>query len=242
MDLCFVPLTLDKFEVCCVPTEKSHHACWRDASEEIVAEFKDGSAYYMPVCNNPDHVHLAQEAKKKLLKGVSLAELEKYVVKMQVFVKPTEMKDSKVKVIQWENFKKRKLELPPPPTAQQPKQPKQVRQRYVEPPPEIKEPTVIHTACKKWAWTDDIGLWMDIKGNVVPMSKLPDKELKHTALAIRDANFKNISAKVAWTKTLVVSDDTESFKLPEEALKVGAKVAAEKLEDFRIECKRRGYI
>jgi hypothetical protein len=238
MELCLVPLTLDKFEVCCVPTEKSHHACWRDASEEVVAEFKDGSAYYLPVCNDPEHVRLAQEAKKKLLKGVSLAELEKYVVKMQVFVKPTEMQTTKVKVIQWENFKKMRMTLPTIPTTPQPKQPKYAKQELQ---PEVKEPTVIHTACKKWQWINDIGQWMDMKGNTVSFSKLSDKELKHTAIAIRDANFQNLTAKTKWTKALVL-DSTESFKFSEEALKVGAKIAAEKLEDFRIECKRRGYI
>jgi len=241
MDLCWVPVTLDKFEVCCVPVEKSHHACWRDASDEVVAEFKDGSAYYMPVCNDPAHVRLAQEAKKKLLKGVSLAELDKYVVKLQMFVKPAEMTGTKVKVIQWENFKKRRLELPTTPTTQQPKQAKHPRTRYVEPPPEVKTPTVIHTACKKWTWINDIGQWMDMKGSVASFSKLSDKELTHTAIAIRDANFQNFTAKTKWTKSLVI-DASESFKFPEEALNVGAKVAAEKLEDFRIECKRRGYI
>lgn len=244
MDLCLVPLSLDKFEVCCVPTDKSHHACWRDASEEIVAEFKDGSAYYMPVCNDPEHIQLAKKAKEKLLKGVSLAELEKYVVKMQMFVKPTELKDAKVKVIQWENFKKRRLEVPTlkiVPEPQQPKQSKQVKSPPKEVPQEIKEPSVIHTACKKWEWVDDIGGWMDIKGNLTTVSKLSDTELKHTALAIKDVNFKSISPKISWIKLVVINDD-ERFIFPEEALKVGAKTAAEKLEDFRIECRRRGYI
>jgi hypothetical protein len=244
MDLCLVPLALDKFEVCCVPTDKSHHACWRDASEEVVAEFKDGSAYYMPVCNNPEHIQLAQKAKEKLLKGVSLAELEKYVVKMQMFVKPTEIKDAKVKVTQWENFKKRRLEIPTlkaVPEPQQPKQAKQVKKTFQEIAPELKEPSVIHTAYKKWEWVDDIGGWMDIEGNLTTVAKLSDKELKHTVLAIKNANFKSVSPKISWTKFIIINDN-ERFIFPEEALKVGAKIAAEKLEDFRIECRRRGYV
>jgi len=245
MELCLSPLTLGKFEVCCVPDDKSHHACWRDASEEIVAELKDGSVYYLPVCNNPQHRHLAEEAKKKLQKGVRLAELTKYVMKPQVFVKPSEMESTKVKVIAWEIFVLRKLTLPKiePKQAKQPQQPKQVTQvKQLQITQPVQEPTVIHTPCKKWTWTDDIGLWMNFEGDIIPMSKLSDKELKHTAIAIRDTNFQNLTAKTKWTKSLFFDGDTESFKFPEEALKVGAKVAAEKLEDFRIECKRRGYI
>jgi hypothetical protein len=236
-EVCWVPLHKDKFEVCCVPDDKSHHACWRDASEEVIAEFKDGKAYYLPVCNNPDHLHLAEEAKKKLMKGVSIEELSKYVVKQQVFLKPSEILDRKCKIIQWEVFQKRKLALPPEAIEV----PTVTAKKKTAPPPEAPVITTVHKAAAKWEWIDGIGRWMNIKGKIESVSSLSDKELRHTAIAIRDANFQKISKNISWTKELRFDGDYEGFSFPEDALKVGSRVAVEKLEDFRIECKRRGY-
>jgi hypothetical protein len=230
-------LDRDKFEVCCVPTEKSHHACWRDAKEDVVAELKDGTAYYLPVCDDPQHLALAKEAQRKLAKGVSLDNLSQYVVKLQVFIKPVELQDKKCKITQWENFQKRKLTLPVEDVLAKP-----IKKNKVEIQVPERKINVVHTAVPRWEWVDDIGRWMDIKGNRVALSHLSDKEIRHTALAIRDANFQKISKNVAWTKEIHIEGDHEGFVFPEDALKVGARVAIEKLEDFRIECKRRGYI
>lgn len=239
--VCLVSLAKDKFEVCCVPEEKSHHACWRDAKEDIVAELKDGSAYYLPVCDNPKHLELVKEAQRKLSKGVSLENLAQYVIKQQVFIKPAELQDKKCKVVQWELFQKRKLPIPVEEPQSQPSV-KPTKKNKVEAQIPVQKVNIVHKAVAKWKWIDDIGRWMDITGTCVPISRMSDKEIKHTVLAIRDVNFQNLSKNVAWTKELHFEGDNERFVFPEDSLKVGVRIANEKLEDFRIECKRRGYI
>ena len=224
--LCLIPLSLHKFEVCCVPTEKSHHACWRDAKDEVVAELKDGSSYFLPICDNPEHRKLAEEAKNKLLKGVSVFEIQNLAIPEQVFIKPTELPDKKCKVIQWDVYKKMK-QLP---TAETPKPQK--------PPAPVGK---VHKVSTKWQWVDDIGQWCNIKGETVSLKKLDDHELKLTLMAISNANFKKIPADMSWIRDIVIPTN-EIILFPENALVVKASRAKEKLDDFRVEARRRGYL
>lgn len=224
--LCLIPLSLHKFEVCCVPIEKSHHACWRDAKDEVVVELSDGTTYFMPICDKPEHRKLAEEAKKKLIKGTSIHEIRNLVMQEQVFIKPTELLDKKCKVVQWENHKKMK-QLPPP----EPPKPQ------TAPEPSSK----IHKVSTKWKWVDDIGQWCNIKGEVVPIKKLDDHELKLTLMAVCNANFKTIPANMNWIREIVIPTN-EIILFPENVLCVKSSRAKEKLDDFRVEARRRGYL
>jgi hypothetical protein len=224
--LCLIPLALDKFEVCCVPTEKSHHACWRDAKEEVVAELKDGSAYFIPICDNPEHRKLAEDAKKKLLKGTSIYEIRNLVTPEQVFLKPTELPDKKCKVTQWDLYKKMRqlptMAMPQPPKTQAPV-------------------SKVHKVSTKWQWVDEIGQWCNIKGEVVSIKKLDDHELKLTLMAVCNANFKKVPPDLSWIRDIVVPTN-EIILFPENALVVKASRAKDKLDDFRVEARRRGYL
>lgn len=224
--LCLIPLALDKFEVCCVPTEKSHHACWRDAKEEVVAELKDGSAYFIPICDDPEHRKLAEEAKKKLLKGTSIYEIRNLVMPEQVFLKPTELSDKKCKVTQWDLHKKMKQT----PAAEMPKPTK----------PAIPV-SKVHKVSSKWKWVDEIGQWCNTKGEIVSIKALNDTELKITLVAICHANFKKIPSDLNWIREIPVPTN-EIILFAENALVVKASRAKEKLDDFRVEARRRGYL
>jgi hypothetical protein len=227
--LCLIPLSLHKFEVCCVPIEKSHHACWRDAKDEIVAELSDGTTYFIPICDKPEHRRLAEEAKKKLVKGTSIREISNLVMQEQVFIKPTELLDKKCKVIQWENHKKMKqlpeIEFPKPP----------------QPPKPQESASKVYKVSAKWKWIDDIGQWCNLKGDVVAIKKLDDHELKLTLIAVCNANFKKIPADMNWIRE-IVPPPNETILFPEDALCVKSSRAKEKLDDFRVEARRRGYL
>jgi hypothetical protein len=224
--LCLIPLALGKFEVCCIPTEKSHHACWRDAREEVVVELKDGSAYYIPICDDPTHKKMAEDAKNKLLKGTSIYEIRNLVMPEQVFLKPTELPDKKCKVTQWDLYKKMKQT----PTVEMPK-------------PTM--PTVavgkVHKVSSKWEWIDAISKWCNCKGEIVSLKKLDDAEFKITLLAICNANFRKIPTDLAWIRD-ILAPTNEIILFPENALVVKASRAKEKLDDFRVESRRRGYL
>jgi hypothetical protein len=191
-----------------------------------VVELSDGDTYFMPICDKPEHRKLAEEAKKKLVKGTSIHEIRNLVMHEQVFIKPSELPDKKCKVIQWETHKKMKQF----PTVEIPKPQK--------PPEPVSK---VHKVSTKWKWVDDIGQWCNIKGEVVALKKLDDHELKLTLMAICNANFKKIPTDMIWIRDIVVPT-SEIILFPENILVVKASRAKDKLDDFRVEVRRRGYL
>jgi len=224
--LCLIPLALAKFEVCCVPTEKSHHACWRDAKSEVVAELKDGSTYFIPICDDPTHKKMAEDAKNKLLKGTSIYDIRNLVMPEQVFLKPIEYADKKCKVTQWDLYQKIKMA----PVAPAPVMPKVTA-------------TIgkVYNVSKKWQWVDAIGQWCNAKGEIVATKKLDDIELKVVINAVCNANFKKIPTDLSWIREIMIPQN-EVYVFPENALIVKASRAKDKLDDFRVEARRRGYL
>ena len=72
--------------------------------------------------------------------------------------------------------------------------------------------------------------WMDTDGEIKRLNLISKQHLIVTALAIRDANYQSLPKRITWTKELIAP----SFKIqyPEHALKVGAREAGSKLDEF----------
>ena len=221
----FIPAGIvGRFQTCCIHLKKSAEACGYDASEEVVAECRDGSKIHIPVCSNPEHQREAVVAKKLIEQGKDPKVLET-LEWAWLFIQPPESSE-KCKLPNWELY----LEAPPPAILE----PRKILSTKSIAAPVI----VVHEAMVGWTWVDDIDKWMSITGEVVRISKLSNAEFIAAALAIRDAN--GITKRTAWVKDLV--PPREGYRWPANALKVGTERAGNKLDDFKDSADDRGLI
>ena len=86
----------------------------------------------------------------------------------------------------------------------------------------------------------DKGMWMDAAGEVVPIRELSAQQLLSSALALRDANYDRIGARVKWVGAWpagLMTDPILSY--PTSEMTVGTRVAGVKLDEFYKEALRR---
>jgi hypothetical protein len=209
----FIPLELDKFQICCVP----------DCEYDAVMQLNAGQ-YYFTACGEPEHQIQIQKAGKMILEGVSLHLLvkQKELKISDVFICP-EGYVEKCKLVQWEEFQKN----PPEEVFPKPETKKKIT-------PQDK------TAPESWEWIANVHKWMDTEGNIVAIKSLSSDEFAGAALAILKANFGRISRKRQWVNTLV--QPTHNYVYPAEALMVGSDIAGDKLDEFLEVAEERGLI
>jgi len=220
---------LDKFQICSCPK------CGQDAVKEVVARMGDGTIFFLASCSEKDHVILCEKNKLDLLSGMYTPQKlvdENRLELEELFFQPAGHQNLKCKYSQWITYLK-ELE-------------KEVSERSVVQPNKIKkqEKAAIRSSTVKapeyWTWIENIDKWMNTEGNIVRIANLHNDEFISAVQAIIRINFSRVTKRVLWTKELL--RPIMLYEYPEEELNVGAKMAGEKLEEFREEASDRGLI
>jgi len=211
------------FEVCCIRLKKT--TCNVDAKVCVAAHIKDKMILYLPVCTDPSHINDALKIQEQLEKGINIRKIPEVDIQ-EVFIKHRHQ-GLKCKLTQWEedqrNEKKKRAEL------------RRKRESEWEEPEEPSRPPVLPPnqeliAVDYWEWIDDVDVWMDVTGNVIRIKKLGRKEFVSAVSTICAVNLSRITKKNAWVKQF--RSPTPEHTYPTGAMKVGAKRASEKLEEF----------
>jgi len=204
---------LHKFQICC------HPKCENDATSQIVVEMKDGSAYYLPLCSEENHLKQGQTNAHKIKRNPPK---QLNINVEELCIRPLGFTGVKCKYAQWitfiaeiENGVRETNQLLPKTQA---KQRKTMSGTKVE-------------AIDGWTWISNIDKWMDVNGEVVRITSLRSAELISAINAIIENNFSRVTKRISWVKELV--KPTKQYIYPEEELKVGVAVAHDKLEEFQ---------
>lgn len=210
----FIPLDLNKFQICCIP------GCDMDAAVEFKVERKDGSMLYITACGEPEHRAQAQSACEALTGNLSPRKC-KDVNLEELFIHPAGKKE-KCKFLQWEH--RDKIE-----------EPKEELKVTVTKTP-IREVEIT----EDWVWVTNLYKWMSVDGQVVPIKALSQEEFSMAAKSILRANFSRITKQRAWVEEL--REFPVKYKYPEGALEVGYKIAGDKLDEFYQVAEERGWV
>jgi len=219
----FLDLALDKYEVCCA-VQHNGELCEVDAVEELTATHPDGQTFYIPLCGDKLHRIKAIGAKKHIESGLDPRAITE-IAFSGLFLQPQGMQQ-KCKMTEWDRFS---VPIGITGYGEKPSRKSAGKKSPLKSEPIEVSPKILK-APVSWHWVDDTFKWMDMDGEVKPLSKMSQQHLILTALAIRDENYQSCPQKIAWTKDLIAP----SFKLqyPEGALSVGTREASAKLEEF----------
>lgn len=217
-----------KFSVCGIAT------CDCDAVAEKDCPTGEG-VVYIPVCEK----HKREKINKEDFKVTD------YAVE-HLFFRPAGFASTKCKYHLWRQFVERlekevfegpQLEPKRKPAAP----PRQALSFGTAESPEILTPPKKEElrAVDTWMWVSNFGRWMTITGETAKLSSFSDNELIGAALAIQQANFKRITARIAWVKKF---EGMPVAVYPESEIDVGFKEAGEKLEEFEEELRERNVV
>jgi len=163
-----------------------------------------------------------------------------------LFFRPAGFASTKCKYHLWRQFverlEKETLEGPLPEPKRKPQAPRQTYAAASTPADDSLTPLPPKEelrAVDTWTWVSNFGRWMTMTGETSRISSLSDKELIGAALAIQQANFKRITARIAWVKEL---ESMPVVVYPAPEVDVGFKEAGEKLEEFEEELRERKII
>lgn len=156
----------------------------------------------------------------ELLAGVLIKDVKGIDLK-EVFIKHRHS-NLKCKLLEWEKEQK---ELKKKNTKT-----KRSWEEEEDPPSIVPSPEPEHVAVDHWAWVEDTDKWMDITGNIVRIRKLDKEEFRAAVSIICAVNLSRITKRNEWVKKFRVP--TPQYIYPPGPIKVGARKASEKLEEF----------
>jgi len=220
----FIPLELDKFQVC------SHTGCGYDATSQHKCVMEDGTVYYASSCSRRGHPKRVKEALQRLKEGMDVRSLHraKLLNTEELFIQPAG-KDQKCKWEQWEeHLLHPESEAPPPILA-----PQASRRRRAG-------NSRVFDVSRQWCWEYHPGFWRDADNKKVRLQALPLAQLVASVRGIMKTNFKRAGSRLAWTKEL--TDIRVAYTYPEGAFDVEKAEASRKLEEFQEEAQRRELI
>lgn len=218
-----IGLDVQKFQQCCAVHEGV--SCKGDIVSELIVPVEGGHAYYFPFCGRTKCVEVKKRVETELLPH-SDPNLRGDLLDMKnAFIRPAG-KNYKVKFTIWVHEKYGHIEE--------------------EDAPEIVEDEdnaiLNNYAADDWEYADEIDCWRDTEGDIVYIRHLHVAELIDAIFTLRDVNFKSMTKKIAWTKKLYLDTSRPRHIYPPTTLKIGAKAASEKLQEFEAVVLFRGLI